>query len=154
MFKSILVAYDGSPHARAALRQAADIARTQNASLTVVSAWSAEFPWPATFGPAISQGAYDEFTAAVRSAAEDGLAQVASELPEGASARTIAVEGRPANVILDEVRSGRYDLIVMGSRGYGEAASILIGSVSHEVLHAASLPTLIVHLREDASHQP
>jgi nucleotide-binding universal stress UspA family protein len=146
LFKSILVAFDGSAHAQAALLQAADIARTQNASLTVVSAWSPDFPWPATVGPGISQGAYDEYSAAMRGAAERALAEAAAELPAGVNARTLAVEGRPASVILDEARRGGHDLIVMGSRGRGDAASLLIGSVSHEVLHAANLPTLIVHV--------
>ena len=150
MFTSILVAFDGSAHARAALLQAADIARTQGASLTVISAWSAELPWPAGVGPPISQVAYDEYSSAVRSAAEQALTEAASLLPAGLTARTVAVEGRAAGVILDEVRAGRHDLIVMGSRGHGDAASILIGSVSHEVLHAAGVPTLIVHVASDA----
>jgi nucleotide-binding universal stress UspA family protein len=153
VFKSILVGFDGSAHARAALIDAADIAKSQGASLTVISAWSAPMTWPSVIGPPVSQSAYDEYSTAMRTVAERAVAEATSELPAGVSARTLVVEGRPAEVILNEARDGGHDLIVVGSRGHGEAASILLGSVSHEVLHAGDLPTLVVHISSDAPGQ-
>ena len=61
MFKSIVVGVDRSQHALAALAQAVDIARTQQASLTVIVAYSTVMPW----GPVspLPQSAVDEFIA-------------------------------------------------------------------------------------------
>ena len=68
MFTSILVGIDRSEHARVALAQAADIARTQSASLTVLVAYSTLMPW----GPVapLPQSAVDEFVAGVRAEAQ------------------------------------------------------------------------------------
>lgn len=55
-----------------------------------------------------------------------------------------AVDGDPAQTICDAVRSGPYDLVVMGKRGRSLVEELLLGSVSHRVLQKASCPVLIV----------
>jgi len=54
-----------------------------------------------------------------------------------------AVKGRAASVIVDEATGWRANLIVMGSRGHGEIASMLLGSVSSEVVDHAPCPVLV-----------
>jgi nucleotide-binding universal stress UspA family protein len=146
MFSNVLVAVDRSPHAQAALREAADIARSQGASLTLMTVYDGRFPWSTPVVPAVDQAAIDEYAAASVAEARAVIADASAALPQGLSAQTMVVEGQPAAAILEQAGKAGHDLIVLGSRGRGDAASILLGSVSHNVLHHSRVPVLIVHL--------
>jgi nucleotide-binding universal stress UspA family protein len=52
--------------------------------------------------------------------------------------------GDPAHTLIDILENFGCDMVVMGARGLGTLRSALLGSVSHEVLHAAQVPVLIV----------
>jgi nucleotide-binding universal stress UspA family protein len=54
------------------------------------------------------------------------------------------VSGRPATVIVEQAREFRADVVVVGSRGRGPFASLLLGSVSAEVVDHAPCPVLVV----------
>ena len=70
-------------------------------------------------------------------------------LPDDISVTSIVVAGQPANVILERLREGRHDLLVMGTRGLGRVGSALLGSVSQAVLHKAQAPVLVVREAAD-----
>ena len=78
-------------------------------------------------------------------------AALATRLTEAASAldapgrivETRLAEGRPASVIVEEAREFRADLIIVGSRGLGRLRSMLLGSVSAEVVDHAPCPVLV-----------
>jgi nucleotide-binding universal stress UspA family protein len=144
MFKSIVVGVDRSEHAQVALTQAIDIARTQKAALTVVVAYSTVMPW----GPVapLPQSAVDDFVAGIRAEAQAIADEAAASIPKEVTSTVLIVDGAPADAILDQVAAGKHDLIVVGSRGRGDASSILLGSVSHAVLHHSRVPVLIVHV--------
>jgi nucleotide-binding universal stress UspA family protein len=146
VFKSILVAVDRSAHARAALVEAADIARAQAASLTVMTVYTTRLTWPALYPAGIDQETLDTAIVEVRGEAQAVLDDAVAALPEGFTARTVMIEGTAAEAILTQARQGGHDLIVVGSRGHGDAASILLGSVSHQVLHHSRVPVLVVHV--------
>jgi nucleotide-binding universal stress UspA family protein len=144
MFRSIVVGIDRSVHARQALTQAIDIARTQQATLTAVVAYSTVMPW----GPVspLPQRAVDDFVSGIEADAKSIADETSSTIPVEIKSEVVLVDGDPAQAILDQVEAGHHDLIVVGSRGRGDAASLLLGSVSHAVLHHSRVPVLIVHV--------
>lgn len=147
MFTSILVGVDRSAHARAAVKQAVDIALTQRATLTIITVFSSQLPWPVTMAPSgIPQEAVDDIIGQAREEAQTTLAEASALVTPGVDVRTLAVDGTPAEAILEQAETAGHDLIVVGSRGHGDAASILLGSVSHKVLHHSRVPVLVVHI--------
>jgi len=73
--------------------------------------------------------------------------------------RTITAIGRPADrrvvhgdaaiEICRVAEEGRFDLVVIGSHGSGFLKRVVLGSVSHHVLHHAPCPVLVVRERDD-----
>jgi nucleotide-binding universal stress UspA family protein len=146
MFQDILVATDGSQHAERALEEAIDLARLANGALTIITV----VPTPATWamgGFALAADystIQDDLDRAYREMLQDQKAKV----PEGVQVDTKLLEGRAASAIVCEVKTGGHDLVVMGSRGRGEIRSLVLGSVSQEVLSSSPVPVLVVHLRD------
>jgi nucleotide-binding universal stress UspA family protein len=60
------------------------------------------------------------------------------------SVRSVLREGDPAAAILNVAREEKADIIVMGRRGLGDLAGLLLGSVSHKVTHLAECACLTV----------
>jgi nucleotide-binding universal stress UspA family protein len=68
----------------------------------------------------------------------------------GRGVETILLRGRPATAIVDDARTFGADLLILGSRGHGQLETMLLGSVSAEVVDHAPCPVLIArgtHLR-------
>ena len=137
MFKRILVAWDGSEHAKRALVEAVDLARTQDARLTLLTVAAPLHVWPGYVLP-ITQADLD-------SAAEETLAEGEALVPEGIAVSGRTAAGDPGTELVGRAAAADEDLIVMGSRGRGAIRSAFLGSVSHFVLNHATVPVLIVH---------
>jgi nucleotide-binding universal stress UspA family protein len=151
MFRNVLVAIDGSAHASRALSEAIDLARQGNATLTVM----AVVPDPSTWliaGPGYV-GGIDFETLGEETEREyvRMLDEAIAGLPDDLPVTKVLAHGRPAERILEQRDNGGHDLVVMGSRGRGEMRSLLLGSVSHQVLNASPAAVLIVHAPEDAA---
>jgi nucleotide-binding universal stress UspA family protein len=126
--KRILLAYDGAEPARKALALAADLAKSYEATVAVVSVVPVH-PGRAPIDP------WDDTE--VHSAQ---LREAAVALREqGIEPELIEPAGDPATVIERVAQEGRFDLIVLGSRGLGVVGRTLRGSVSeHVATHAAT----------------
>jgi nucleotide-binding universal stress UspA family protein len=143
MFKSILVAWDGSEHAKRALAEAVDLARTQDARLTLLTVAAPLHAWPG-YVPPVSE-------ADLISAAEKILAEGEALVPDGIAVSGRTGAGDPGAELLKRAGAADHDLIVMGSRGRGAVRSAFLGSVSHFVLNHTTVPVLIVHDGESES---
>jgi nucleotide-binding universal stress UspA family protein len=138
MFRNILVAVDGSRESALAVAQAADLARREDSRLTLVSVGMPPAMWPSPFQVALTN-------AELKGAAQEVIDQLDSKVPDDLPVGRVVRVGRPADEIIALAREGDYDLIVMGARGRGAAASLLLGSVSHAVLNQSPTAVLIVH---------
>lgn len=54
------------------------------------------------------------------------------------------LRGKTSEQILQFSKKGKFDLIVMGSKGEGRVHEMLLGSVSHEITHRSKIPVVIV----------
>jgi nucleotide-binding universal stress UspA family protein len=142
MFHNILVAIDGSPDAEQALMQAIDLAECEHARLTLFSAVVA--PPAGTYagvsGEVVAMLAHD-----ARADSEASMQRAVERVPDRVSVSTVLSEEPVRPTLLRQIKNGRHDLVVMGSRGRGAVRSVLLGSVSHYVLHHSPVPVLIVH---------
>jgi nucleotide-binding universal stress UspA family protein len=141
MYRNILVAVDGSKESDLALADAIEMAVESNAKLTLVHVCN---PPPGVLrsspAGALAAAELPEYHSKVLRAAVEKVPQ---ELP----VTTLLLDGQPAREIVKAAKQYEHDLIVIGSRGRGRATAALLGSVSHEVLHEAPVPVLVVHAR-------
>jgi len=135
----IVVGFDGSPGAEAALRFAAEEATLRGLPLRIVCAWE---PRAATYvGEAFAPTA-DAFLDAEHRAEETLRSAVELAASLGVQAEGVSIEGHPATKLIEQARDAT--LLVVGSRGYGTAASLLLGSVSQRLAHHTPCPLVIV----------
>jgi nucleotide-binding universal stress UspA family protein len=145
----ILIAFDGSPDARAAVEKAAELFPDQPA--TVLSVWQPFLDVMVRtsigFGMIPSIPDSDEVDAASQKAAEQTAAQgveLAAKHGMSAQPRICSYVTSTGRAILTEAERVGADAIVMGSRGLSGIKSLLLGSVSHEVLQRADRAVVVV----------
>ena len=138
----IVVGVDGSEPSKRALRWAAFMAKATGSEILAVTAWQ---PY-ATYGYAGI--GWTPVTGELDPAglAEKILAQTLDDVfgPDRPAHLELATpEGNPARVILDAGHGAR--MIVVGSRGHGGFAGLLLGSVSAACTEHAGCPVLVIH---------
>ena len=139
MFKHILLGVDGSKHALSAARVAGDLARRlQTGILRIVVAFDAVPPYLGEPNLQIAITARMKEAETILQMAVQAVGEIPGDI------HTEILEGSPAEAILEVVKTRKCDLIVMGSRGLGRLAGVLLGSQSQKVVHHAPCPVLIV----------
>lgn len=134
--RRVLVGVDGSPQADSALRWAAAEAKLHGARLEVVTAWS----WFANPADRIADVAPGE---SLEVAARDVLERALAGFPsDGVRVSRSVREGPAALVLLDMAADA--DLLVVGSRGRGRTAEVVLGSTSHQCVHRSPIPVVVV----------
>lgn len=157
----IVISYDGSPDAQAAIEQAARL--MPDATATVLTVWETFVEMIAGVGsvgvgmamPTVfenSEEIDERSKAAALKTATEG-AELASEHGLTAEARVSSKEGGIANTVLITAKELDAELIVMGTRGRGGVKSFLLGSVSHGVVEHASCAVMVVPSEEVAKRR-
>jgi nucleotide-binding universal stress UspA family protein len=136
MFKTIVLALDGSEGSKKAIPVASELAEKEGANIVIAHVTE----YLAAKGgelPAVNE---DEIKAEIKHEAE--------ELSDhGIKTEVKMAEitaGGPAHAIVDIADETGGDIIVTGTRGHGAIAGVLLGSVAHRLLSIAKRPTLAV----------
>ena len=135
----VLVGVDGSPESGAALKYAVAEANRRGARLRVVSTYFPEYSVHGRTQPlTVSEPAIEvDVEAQTRRMVEEALAGDAPPPVE-----IVVAAGPAANVLIDG--SGEVDVLVLGHRGRGGFASMLLGSVSLQCVLHARCPVIVV----------
>jgi nucleotide-binding universal stress UspA family protein len=152
----ILIAYDGSADAQAAIERAGRLLKGDSA--TVLSVWERFIDVVTRSGAGLAAGEIDYET--LDRGAKDQADRRAEEGAERArrfgleaQARARVRELSVAETILAEADDLGADAIVLGTRGLTGLKSILLGSVSHGVVQHASVPVIVVPSPQTAAER-
>ncbi|HMQ52798.1 MAG TPA: universal stress protein [Anaerolineae bacterium] len=138
MFKKIVVAVDGSEHSHRALEYGQDLANRYEAAVWLVHV----FPHTSDL---LGYDEYEKLVARREAAGQTVLDEARQTL--GTVSFPVyeeLLEGPPAEAIINVAEVRGVDLIIMGTRGLGALQGLLMGSVSHKVMHHAHCPVLLV----------
>jgi nucleotide-binding universal stress UspA family protein len=148
MLKTILVALDGSKHAKRAAALAINLAQHYGSRLQFISVMKKP---PARVSKEVQRymeieqlkGTPDQL---VPDVAKNILAEAEKHARDKGvkDVRTIAKSGPVARTIVDVAKRQKADVIVMGSRGLGTVEGFLLGSVSHKVVSLAECNVMTV----------
>ena len=140
-FKKIVVAYDGSDHAKNALRVASDLAKAFGSKVYVVEVVDTAAmlgmglaPIPAEIINQIYEKARRDVNEGQELAKSLGVTDVEGQV----------LEGDPATSIIEFASKNGADLIVTGSRGLSTFKRVLLGSVSTKIVQESRIPVLVV----------
>jgi nucleotide-binding universal stress UspA family protein len=144
----IVVGVDGSDGSKTALRWAAEEARLRDAELRVVHVFHSESAWRDL---AVAEGMTGEQFARVqerlreqdREQAQELVAAAVREIEDGVNVQSVVLhDHHPAQALVEQAEGA--DLLVVGSRGRGGFAGLVLGSVSQQCLYHARCPVVVV----------
>jgi len=144
----IVVGIDGSPSARAALDWALDEARRRNVSVRIMHAWSIPVP-PTALGPTIADPSDDALRHAAQVVLDEAQAHATADFPD-VMVTTDLVLGPAASSLV--TASSDAMLVVVGSRGMGSFAQLLLGATSLQVAIHAECPVVVVRPPSERPH--
>lgn len=131
----LVVGYDGSAAATAALAKAVDLARALGRGVVVVFASE----------PPASGAEVGDHRAALQAHGEKLLAGAVAEIDhDGVMVGSVIVHERPADALLDLAAQHSSPMIVVGTNAERPLMQAILGSVPLKLLHRSSIPVLVV----------
>ena len=141
--KRIVVGVDGSKHSEAAVEWAARMAKGMGSEVVGVFAVAPPVYFETGYTTPVLPPEFDpEWRAEMKRELEGDWTKRLREM--GVQYRTVMEDGRPASVIAQVADSVDADVIVVGRRGRGGVAELLLGSVSHELVLHSKRPILLI----------
>lgn len=138
---NIVVAVDGSENAMSALGWARELGRSRPApEFYLVHAYHVAVP--------VSESLAYQYEALRKDSVVQGqavLGQAEAAVASVGKACPCLLQDDPSRAVLGVAKSVKPELIAVGRRGLGRAASLFLGSVSMAILHGANSPVLLVH---------
>ena len=134
--RTIAVAYDGTPEAKAALQRAEALAHLSNATIKVMTV---------VIPPrvaAVPGGAAGAFASQSPAQPDKVINEAVNSIDTKLGAEGQRFDGSPAEEIAEACETG-VDLLVASSRGYGPVMRVLLGSVSRKLVNKAPCPVLV-----------
>jgi len=144
MFRKIMVPFDGSTNAEAALRRAVALAALTGGEILILTVYRHHSMLEASFSM-VRPGDPGNMDDRMREHAQE-VAEHAKQIAQQAGAGTVRAfikAGQPARTIIAWAKEKEVDLIVLSSRGMGSVEGYLLGSVSHKVTALAECPVLV-----------
>ncbi len=138
----IVAGIDGSESSLDALQWAARQAQLTGSTLDVITTWD----WPANIGWSLQLPEGYDPVAGAQDVLDTALEPIRKTYPE-VDIQTHAIEGHPAPALVEASRDA--DLLVVGSRGRGKFAGMLLGSVSAYCVTNARCPVTVVRDRQE-----
>jgi nucleotide-binding universal stress UspA family protein len=137
MYDKLLVAVDHSKATEHVLSAARDLASLSHGEVWVLHLHEREMvPRAGVIEKETTDEAQAQVDAAVEELTKAGITA------HGAVRNTIY--GYAAREIVEDAKSHDVGVIIMGSRGHGDLAGLLLGSTAHKVIHLADRPVLVV----------
>lgn len=139
--QSIMVAADGSDSSNRAIDVAAELAKTEGARLTIATV--------ATPSPAAVRREFQRIEGNMTDPAETAGQGILADACQragwvGVKAKSILLWGDPAEALVNAIVDEKIDAIVMGRRGRGQLAGLLLGSVSQKLVSLSPCMVTIV----------
>jgi nucleotide-binding universal stress UspA family protein len=149
----ILIGYDGSDCAEAALADLKRAGLPRQVEATVISVSEEWIPAPASIGGVPTSFPVDELEGEAATLAKSAKTVIETIFPEWGIHAEAAI-GSPANILIWKAEEWKPEMIVVGSHGRTALGRFFFGSVSQKVLHAANCSVRIARGKEKSADGP
>ncbi|MEV4283343.1 universal stress protein [Actinoplanes xinjiangensis] len=138
----IVVGVDGSQGSKTALKWAMNQAHLTGATIEAITAWQDPAQLGTAYGWTSVAFEGDTYATTMVKALDDTIAEATAQMSHPVTVLAHVVEGHPAEALLQAAAGA--ELLVVGSRGHGTFAGILLGSVSQRCIQHAPCPVIVV----------
>lgn len=144
--RPVVVGVDGTPNSEGAIAFAFEAAAARRVPLVAVHAW-----WDLLLDPTVAPMVdFDAFASEEAEVLSERLAGWTEKYPDVPVERVLARD-RPAHQLVKQAE--RAQLVVVGTRGRGALAGLVLGSVSHALLHSSPCPVAVVRSKRDSTER-